>query len=55
MCVERLDTVGVERWREFGATNLVNIPVRSAAYPLDQLVLILRIPSAYVTGQRVRV
>lgn len=34
-------------------TNLVNISVRSAAYPLNELVLILWISSAYVTGQRV--
>lgn len=32
-------------------TNLVNVAVGPAAYPLDELVLVLGIPTAYVTGQ----
>ena len=44
-----------EKKKGYTLANLVNISVRSAAYPLNELVLILWIPSAYVTGQRVRV
>lgn len=36
-------------------TDLVDVAVGSAAYPLDEFVLVLGIPTAYVTGQRVRV
>lgn len=36
-----------------GNTDLVDIAVGPAAYPLDELVLVLGIPTTYVTGQRV--
>lgn len=36
-------------------TYFIDIAVGSTAYSLDKLVFILRIPTAYVTGQRVRV
>lgn len=34
-------------------TDLVDVAVGTAAYSLDELILILRIPTTYVTGQRV--
>lgn len=36
-------------------TYFIDITVGSTAYSLDKLVFVLRIPTAYVTGQHVRV
>lgn len=36
-------------------TDLVDVAIGTAAYSLDELVLVLRIPTTYVTRQRVRV
>lgn len=34
-------------------TDLIDVAVGPTAYPLDEFVLVLGVPTAYVTGQRV--
>lgn len=34
-------------------TDLIDVAVGPTAYPLDEFILVLRIPTAYVTGQSV--
>jgi len=34
-------------------TDLIDVAVGPAAYSLDELIFVLRIPTTYVTGQRV--
>lgn len=36
-------------------TDLIDVAVGPTAYSLDEFVLVLGIPTAYVTGQRIRV
>lgn len=36
-------------------TDLIDVAVGPTAYPLDEFILVLGIPTAYVTGQSVRV
>lgn len=43
------------RVKSKGDTDLIDVAVGPAAYPLDEFVLVLGIPTAYVTGERVRV
>lgn len=42
-----------ERVKPERGTDLIDVAVGPTAYPLDEFVLVLGIPTAYVTGQRI--